>query len=95
MRRCIYGVFRRVDKAAAEAVGVQGVGMAVADDLVKAVRHEDGSFLFSAAGPCPARLSMSQLTANTALRYRKNPTFSEKIKNIENLFDYFLTDSIA
>ena len=88
MRGCISGVFRRVDNAAPEAVGVQGVGMATANDLVKAVRHEDGSFLFSAAGPYPARLSMSQLTANTALRYRENPTFSERIKSIENLFDY-------
>ena len=88
MRGCISGVFRRVDNAAPKAVGVQGVGMAAANDLVKAVRHEDGSFLFSAAGPCPARLSMSQLTANTALRYRENPTFSERIKSIENLFDF-------
>ena len=88
MRGCISGVFRRVDNAAPEAVGVQGVAMATANDLVKAVRHEDGSFLFSAAGPCPARLSMSQLTANTALRYRENPTFSERIKSIENLFDF-------
>ena len=88
MRGCISGVFRRVDNAAPEAVGVQGVGMAAANDLVKAVRHEDGSFLFSAAGPCPARLSMSQLTANTALRYRKNPTFSEKIKSVEILFAF-------
>ena len=88
MRGCIFGVFRRVDNAAPKAVGVQGVAMATANDLVKAVRHEDGSFLFSAAGPCPARLSMSQLSANTALRYRKNPTFPERIKNIENLFDY-------
>jgi hypothetical protein len=88
MRGCIFGVFRRVDNAAPEAVVVQGVGMVAANDLVKAVRHEDGSFLFSAAGPCPARLSMPQLTANTALRYRENPTFSERIKSIENLF-YF------
>ena len=48
MRGCISGVFRRVDNAAPEAVGVQGVAMATANDLVKAVRHEDGSFLFSA-----------------------------------------------
>jgi hypothetical protein len=88
MRGCISGVFRRVDNAAPEAVGVQGVAMATANDLVKAVRHEDGSFLFSAAGPCPARLSMSQLTANTALRYRKNPAFSEKIKSVEILFAF-------
>ena len=88
MRGCISGVFRRVDKAAPKAVGVPGVGMAAVDDLVKAVCHEDGSFLFSAAGPCPAHLSMSQLTANTALRCRENPTFSERIKSIENLF-YF------
>ena len=88
MRGCISGVFRRVDNAAPEAVGVQGVGMATANDLVKAVRHEDGSFLFSAAGPCPACLSKSQHTTNTDLRYRKNPTFPERIKNIENLFDF-------
>ena len=80
MRGCISGVFRRVDNAAPEAVGVQGVGMATANDLVKAVRHEDGSFLFSAAGPCPARLSMSQLTANTALRYRKIRLFLKESK---------------
>ena len=88
MRGCISGVFRRVDNAAPEAIGVQGVGMAAANDLVKAVRHEDGSFLFSAAGPCPARLSMSQLTANTALRYRKNPAFSEKMKSVKILFAF-------
>ena len=88
MRGGISGVFRRVDKAAPKAVGVPGVGMAAVDDLVKAVRHEDGSFLFSAAGPCPACLSMSQLTANTALRYRKNPTFPERIKSVEILFAF-------
>ena len=67
--------------------------MAAVDDLVKAVRHEGGSFLFSAAGPCPARLSMSQLTVNTALRYRENPTFSERIKKeIEDYCNNHLAD---
>ena len=37
MRGCISGVFRRVDNAAPEAVGVQGVGVAAVDDLVKVV----------------------------------------------------------
>ena len=53
MRGCISGVFRRVDKTAPEAVSVQGIGMAEADDLVKAVRQRMAPFSFQRRARVP------------------------------------------